>query len=92
MANPDLQTNIEAIIFPNPATEKTDLIFSAKEKGSALIRIVDISGRIVWLEKFQTADGKNTLEIVVHQFATGTYIIELTAEGVVSHLRLVVSH
>ena len=92
LANPDLQTNIEAIIFPNPATEKTDLIFSAKEKGSALIRIVDISGRIVWNEKIQTADGKNTLEIVVNQFATGTYIIELTAEGVVSHLRLVVSH
>lgn len=92
LANPNLQTDIEAIIFPNPATEKTDLIFSAKEKGTAIIRIVDISGRIVWNKKFQTSEGKNNFEIGVNRFANGNYIVELTAEDLVSHLKLVVSH
>jgi hypothetical protein len=61
-------------VYPNPTEGKIEIHFSAK-KGVAVIKVSDLSGRLLQNHEIVTHDGKNTLQLDLHQFAKGTYLL-----------------
>ena len=66
------------IVWPNPATEKVSVQFSAATKAIAKYKLYDITGAIMAEGIYQTQTGKNILQIPVQQFTTGIYQLAIS--------------
>jgi len=67
-------------LYPNPATDQLTLTFKKPLTVSAILRITDISGRIIKLSVVPA--GQQRLVLPVQELAAGTYIIQVnTATG-----------
>jgi hypothetical protein len=62
--------NYDFTIYPNPATDK--LIISVKDVTGLLLKIMDISGKIILQQKILN----NTTEITLSRLSPGTYLVQ----------------
>jgi hypothetical protein len=66
--------NFKLTYFPNPATEKLNLVFENKKSTDVLIEIININGQVVYND-----DISNVLDDVkqidVNPFTSGVYFI-----------------
>ncbi|MBK6892669.1 MAG: hypothetical protein IPH00_05925 [Flavobacteriales bacterium] len=67
------QTGTRPVIFPNPATDRLNVAFTATMDGPALIHVQDALGRTVAETSVQTARGEQTTVIPIEKLARGWY-------------------
>ncbi|MCC6599425.1 MAG: T9SS type A sorting domain-containing protein [Crocinitomicaceae bacterium] len=72
-------------MYPNPANEV--LTISFPEKSSHLIRLLEISGKEL---RRANSNGVNPIEMVLTEFPSGLYVLEVTGEsGNITHQRII---
>jgi len=72
----------DIVIFPNPtiAGASTQLKFSSTESLSAELYISDLNGRRIFAMKEKLQVGENTLNLALHNYNEGLYILSLHTE------------
>ncbi|MFY7706557.1 MAG: T9SS type A sorting domain-containing protein [Flavobacteriales bacterium] len=81
------------VVFPNPATDMTNFVFTASENGKATIEIFDLAGARVGMiyasEVVEGTEYKTSYE--TSNMATGVYMYRLTNGGKVEMGRLIIN-
>jgi len=81
------QNNIAAIkaddkrsfsVYPNPAKTIATVVFN--ETGNCIVRLTDISGRVLQTKTITAVKGVNTLQLDVSKYAKGIYLVTITNE------------
>jgi len=76
-------------IFPMPSSGNSQISFSLSEADDVLIRIFDLSAKIMQSESFRGMEGDNVKSISTNHPA-GSYIMELSVSGKKSFLPLII--
>jgi hypothetical protein len=77
----DVQNNLTAAVFPNPASTKLTVTFTYDKEETYTTRITDLTGRVVISEEGKVINGDNTMVYNTANLSNGMYILELrTAE------------
>jgi hypothetical protein len=72
-------------VFPNPATEATDLTLNVAERGIAQINVTNLQGLQVGSFQVELAKGNNRISVPVINFPEGMYVISvITSKGKMS--------
>ncbi|QQR95907.1 MAG: T9SS type A sorting domain-containing protein [Bacteroidota bacterium] len=65
-------------MYPNPASDVVNIEFWSDKDGMQKdLKVLDLSGRTVMVQKIQTISGRQSVQISLAQFAKGVYMIEL---------------
>lgn len=67
-------------LFPNPVQDKLYISYDAQQGGESLIRLYDLSGKLLLTQQEGVASGINLVEIQVENLASGTYLLSLQSE------------
>lgn len=68
--------------YPNPASDKLNIVFTAKQKGNSTIQLMDLTGKTIMLQSIATAEGESTHTLDISTVAKGVYILNvITPEG-----------
>ena len=78
------------VAYPNPATERVNIEFSAEQEGNYQLYMMDLSGRVVLRKGVEAAAGFNRQELLVKGFNTGVYFLILENGDARQQLRLVI--
>jgi hypothetical protein len=73
----DIQNNLTAAIFPNPASTKLTVTFTHDKDETYTARIMYMTGRVVLSEEGKVINGDNTLVYNTSNLSNGMYILEL---------------
>ncbi|MFM7728476.1 MAG: T9SS type A sorting domain-containing protein, partial [Flavobacteriales bacterium] len=76
-------------VVPNPASGEFTLLFSERSFQHRLIRVLDLSGRVV-KEQLIGADDPSTLRFDISGFSGGIYYVSVTDDQVTNTLPLVI--
>lgn len=80
---------INAQVFPNPATDCAALVFSSSSVGPMTVQVVDARGAVV----METQTTERVLDMDVKALGTGVYSVILTGDrGQRGTIRMVVAH
>ncbi len=74
------ETEINAVVFPNPATSLIQLKINTA-LDDAIISIIDMKGVVLSKTK-QRADGKNNIQLNVSNLRAGNYFIQIQSKNV----------
>ncbi len=79
--------------IPNPATNKTTIIYHLPENGQVKLELFDLTGkRLEVLYEGQLISGSQKLELETSTLENGIYLYSLQANGMTSVQKLVVQH
>lgn len=67
----------ELKVYPNPSTGQFNLAFTTKEKGDAVIRIMDVNGKEIYTETLPAFTGTYHHEFDLKENASGIYFISV---------------
>jgi hypothetical protein len=81
------EENDDFVIFPNPASDKLQLIIKNRELMNARLEIIDTAGRKVYEQKINNPD---SIEIDSGNFRSGIYFALIRSESLVSSCRFVI--
>ncbi len=77
-------------VYPNPTAGNATLNINVSEYTSAIINVLDITGKIVMQQNNTLTTGNNSIELNTENLTNGMYIISIQSEnGNVSNLRLI---
>lgn len=68
-------------LYPNPNSGNFNVRFAAENNGTALLRISDVSGKVILNETFEVSAGKNTKKVRLSNIPSGMYVLELVRDG-----------
>ncbi|GBL36104.1 hypothetical protein EMGBS15_16990 [Filimonas sp.] len=71
-------------IYPNPVTDVLNMDVFASEAGTTLMKITDMSGRLVKQVQAKKVEGMNTLTIDLSDLSAGVYTVQLLENNKVS--------
>lgn len=77
-------------VYPNPASDYTNLSFRLEEGTDVQVNIFDIRGALVKSERLNNMRGETTLRIDLGGFSKGLYIVRVTSPGFVENLKIIV--
>jgi serine protease AprX len=77
-------------IFPNPFTNQTlNLLTDISERGKRLVvEVLDISGKIVFIQTIEDAQQSNKLDISGNNLSAGLYFVKITGKDFSKIIRL----
>jgi PKD repeat protein len=75
--------------YPNPTHGKVTLSFSLMHSHEARVEVMDLSGRVVWMESAEV-NGTYRKELDLSAYAAGVYLVRVSSEDGVVSRRLVV--
>lgn len=67
-------------LFPNPTDGQFQLTFDAENFQKMTLQVVDVTGKEVFIESFESGIGSNVRTIDASDFAAGLYFVKLTTE------------
>ena len=67
-------------VFPNPAKDKINVSFNAKDQADLQISLNDLSGKQVLTNKYSVTKGENQLSVDVNGLSKGVYVLNLVTE------------
>jgi Secretion system C-terminal sorting domain len=76
--NEVITKNNSFVMYPNPATDKVTVAFTASQKESLTVNIIDIRGALVKTVNIMPVIGENKVEIETENLTKGIYFIQLT--------------
>ena len=68
-------------VYPNPATDVLNVTFEANNADYS-VALIDLQGRVMSSANYSSLNGSQTIEIPVADFAKGSYIVQVTSNGV----------
>jgi len=77
-------------VFPNPAKDKINVSFNAKDQADLQISLNDLSGKQVLTNKYRVAKGENQLSVDVNGLSKGVYVLNLVTEKGTIHYKVVI--
>jgi trimeric autotransporter adhesin len=77
--------NPRVLLFPNPASDKTTIRFTAAKPGPLMIQVSDYTGRIMIIHRAIFSGGSNNILLSVADLSPGMYTVRVNCEGVVSY-------
>lgn len=87
------EAQIDANIYPNPATETAYLYFNLPDKENIRLAVTDVSGRLIYMQPNTSyLPGRNEIILSVHQFANGLYLVNLVSNHARKTVKLDVLH
>ena len=78
----------DVIAYPNPATDVVNIQFYTEESNKYVVRILDLSGRTIYMEEGFSNAGENTQQLNVSDLASGIYYVELTSAGQTEKIKM----
>ncbi len=76
-------------LFPNPVTEKTNVLINAIADETAQLKIVDNIGRVVYSATVKLVKGKNNIQLDMSQFKSGMYYVDITGKAINEKAKLI---
>jgi hypothetical protein len=83
-----INSNI-VLFYPNPVTDKANLIISIKKQEQVLGRIIDNTGRILKQLQWNLPAGSNLIPFDVSMLANGIYYLDLIGETIHEHKQFI---
>jgi hypothetical protein len=77
-------------VFPNPTSGAATLAFQLPSEQKFVVRVFDLSGRMVFQHHDIGLLGENSLPIHLNGIASGVYILDFQSEGLKAQHRLIV--
>lgn len=65
-------------LFPNPATDNAQIVFTALNNAKMQLQVLDMSGRLVLNESKAASAGINQWQLPLNSLTNGMYIVKLT--------------
>ena len=62
-------------IRPNPAKNRLEVLFTESDDAKVFIKILDMRGKLVYSKWFETVKGYNQINLDLHTFSKGMYVI-----------------
>ncbi len=81
--------NSFARFYPNPVTNKLNIVIHATQRENVNWRIIDATGRIISGQSEQLSAGDNQLTIDVNKLAKGVYFISVDGIGATKRMQFV---
>lgn len=76
--------------YPNPTSGLTTFVFSAPKKDSKFeLRITDLRGKLLSVKTGNSVAGDNMLQVDLHNYTNGIYILTLTMDNTIRTQKLV---
>lgn len=77
-------------IYPNPASQSTQLEVNLKNSSKYVIDMFDMLGKSVYSQQFNGSTGKNVFNIPLNGLNAGMYLVKVNVNGSVLTSRLIV--
>jgi hypothetical protein len=77
-------------VYPNPANDKATVVFSSEIEETYNIRLIDITGRIIFNQNNTSIVGENQYQMNLSALAKGIYMILLQRKDDVLQSKIVV--
>ncbi|WP_210490760.1 T9SS type A sorting domain-containing protein [Rufibacter aurantiacus] len=75
-------SNAAVSVYPNPVTDgRVSIRFQDQVKGSATVRLVDLSGRVLHAQEVASVEGEIALNLTNLNLKAGIYLISVNANG-----------
>lgn len=68
-------------VYPVPAQNLVNIAFTAERNGKAVIKLIDVAGRVLKLQKVEVIKGANTFKLNVGDLITGQYILQIVRDN-----------
>jgi hypothetical protein len=79
--NPLEEENYNLIIYPNPTSGLTDLIYSCSKEEIAYVQVINSKGEIIFTKEVKCAKGLNYDYIDVTDYNNGLYFVKITTSA-----------
>ena len=78
-------------IFPNPATDNIHVSFQVEEKSSLKIKLINLTGQVVFTEEQAVFSGNYQRDISVKTLPAGLYFMEITTQSGTTNKKVLVN-
>ena len=68
-------------VYPNPASENVTVQFNSDVQSQYNLRLLDVTGRVVFNEAGESVAGMNMKEIKLSEIQSGVYFIHMESAG-----------
>jgi hypothetical protein len=86
----DSNNGIDFALYPNPAREMIFLRIPATQRQDAIIRVIDLQGKVILQRNALLSDGNNTLTLTLPAECTsGLYVVTVETGEMVGYKQLV---
>ena len=85
----DRDVRLVTSLYPNPATSMSTLAFETINDGDVIVKVSDISGKVVIELSREVEEGPNTIAIDMKDLLPGAYNVKVLFDGQVSNKRLI---
>ncbi|MES2774434.1 MAG: T9SS type A sorting domain-containing protein [Bacteroidota bacterium] len=68
-------------IYPNPATDKLNVLIASPKAGNVMLLVTDLSGRVLVKQATQIVNGETNIQLNVSTLASGNYVLKLVGDG-----------
>ncbi|MBL4578113.1 MAG: T9SS type A sorting domain-containing protein [Flavobacteriales bacterium] len=85
----ELELHTAFTVYPNPSSGQFKMAFTLNNSGSARVRVMDITARVLYNEVFTTQVGDNAITVKT-DLSAGQYILELYIDGIASFLPIII--
>lgn len=83
----NLTKNVSASVYPNPAKDLINLVYSLNTNGNVIINIKDITGRTVYEKVSSLASGTYKETLSTDQLNDGIYFFSVYLNGELSSVK-----
>jgi len=88
----DLELISSVVIFPNPATDEIDVLFTISTPTAILVDVVDLNGKIIrTVPVNNVVSGANNIKLNIADYANGIYSIILRSDTAQNTQKLVIT-
>ena len=77
-------------LAPNPTRDQTFVGFTLDADARVTLRVLDLTGRVILLERTDGYEGENVLPVLLPNCPSGVYVVEVQAGALRDQRRLVV--
>lgn len=75
-------------VYPNPSSGVFVIEFEASRSEPAQIKLLDLNGRVVYIEQTGVTNGLNRIQVNVQNHATGNYLLQVEMEDTERTMKL----
>ena len=76
-------------VYPNPASDKISIVFSAENDGVSEMQLLDLTGRVIKNNTVQAIEGINETSMDLSGLSKGIYMLNLVKNNKVSRIKIV---
>jgi hypothetical protein len=77
-------------LFPNPSSDLTHIKIESAAQSIAQIRLIDISGKVIYNEQITVRKGLNSFELPVQPMSSGYYTVQLEVQDQLFNKKLII--